>query len=269
MDCEQAITLISAEIDHEIQADERDRLTAHLRDCSNCAATAEAFRLQHADLRRTFAERRSAAARTGGRVIAELPAESSETHTSLLDVAATPELRRLRRRFGWAMTTAAAVAGIAIGWHANRQRIGTPSDANRLHAGASADAGTDFLTARRQRPAPKTTPLQVGETLRTDAGQTRRVRTPDGSIVYVNQNSAVTLEADRRVKVTGGEVFVEVLPQLEAKPFVVQTPQREITALGTKFDVRADAEGTGVLVTQGKVAVSGLSQPVPAGQHLD
>src|SRR5206468_11216030 len=146
MDCEQAITLISAEIDHEIQADDRDGLTAHLQDCSNCAATAEAFRLQHADLRRTFAERRSAAAGTSERVIAELPREA---HALPAHLAPTPELRRVRRRFGWAMTAAAAVAGIAIGWHASRQRLGMPSDANRLRDGTSTDSGRDFLTARR------------------------------------------------------------------------------------------------------------------------
>src|SRR5206468_8072292 len=103
MDCEQAITLISADIDREIQADDRDGLTAHLRDCSNCAATAEAFRLQHADLRRTFAERREAAAGTSERAIAMLPPESSETQTPPVHLAPTPELRRLRRRFGRAM----------------------------------------------------------------------------------------------------------------------------------------------------------------------
>src|SRR5262249_5065932 len=119
MDCEQAIALISADIDREIQADDRDGVAAHRLDCSHCAPTAEAFRLQDADLRRGFAERRSAAAGTSERVIAVLPAESTETHTPPLHLAPTPELRRLRRRFGWVMTAAAAVAGIDHGGDAS------------------------------------------------------------------------------------------------------------------------------------------------------
>src|SRR5205085_2716646 len=50
--------------------------------------------------------------------------------------------------------------------------------------------------------------------------------------------------------------------------FVVQAPRREVTALGTKFAVRVDPEGTGVLVTQGEVQVGGLGGVLSAGQQL-
>ena len=58
------------------------------------------------------------------------------------------------------------------------------------------------------------------------------------------------------------------LAALRRAKFVVATPDRRITALGTKFNVRHDAAGTGVMVTQGKVAVSGLKLPLLAGQQL-
>ena len=56
-------------------------------------------------------------------------------------------------------------------------------------------------------------------------------------------------------------MFAEVVPaKTEADRFVVETPKRSVTALGTKFAVTANDAGTGVLVTQGKVEVSGLDQ---------
>src|SRR5262249_32567030 len=51
-------------------------------------------------------------------------------------------------------------------------------------------------------------------------------------------------------------------------PFVVQTPKREVTAVGTKFRVRADETKTGVLVTQGYVLASGHDGLIPAGSEL-
>ena len=49
---------------------------------------------------------------------------------------------------------------------------------------------------------------------------------------------------------------------------LVTTPDRQITALGTKFNVRLTGEGTSVAVTQGKVRVSGTQLPIYAGQQL-
>src|SRR5262249_42165923 len=46
------------------------------------------------------------------------------------------------------------------------------------------------------------------------------------------------------------------------------TPGREVMALGTKFRVTADKGGTGVVVTQGKVRLSGLNDVVQAGQQV-
>jgi len=40
MSCEEAINLISARIDHELSADDRLRLEAHLAECADCRATA-------------------------------------------------------------------------------------------------------------------------------------------------------------------------------------------------------------------------------------
>src|SRR5262249_17365274 len=71
--------------------------------------------------------------------------------------------------------------------------------------------------------------------------------------------------APRRLSLSAGEVFVEVAP---GDAFVIATPKREVTAAGTRFAVRADAKGTGIVVARGKVKVSGLDTPLVAGQQL-
>src|SRR5262249_34938759 len=81
------------------------------------------------------------------------------------------------------------------------------------------------------------------------------------SILYVNQNTTVRLEADRQAKLTAGEVFVEVSPRApdtEGSTFQVTTPDtRHVTALGTKFGVQYIDAKLGVAVTQGQVEVGG------------
>src|SRR5262245_55434859 len=85
------------------------------------------------------------------------------------------------------------------------------------------------------------------------------------SILYVNQQTTIKVNAPRRLTLSGGEVFVETAP---GEPFVVATPKREVTATGTRFAVSTDAKGTGVLVARGKVKVSGLDAPLQSGEQL-
>src|SRR5438105_1270953 len=134
MDCEQALALISAQIDREIEPADRARLEQHLAECPACRATADAFALQDEELRHTFVPRREAAVAT-----------------------------------------------------------------------------------------------------------------------------AVRIDADRRATLDRGTVFLEVAPQAPeagGTTFVVRTPDREVKAHGTRFEVRAGGPGTGVVVTQGRVGVT-------------
>ncbi len=132
------------------------------------------------------------------------------------------------------------------------------------------------LTARARQEALPPMLLGVGESLSTGIGERGRVELADGSIVYLNESTSITLTERRRLSLESGEVFVEVQPVRvedddepnELERFVVVTPDREVTALGTKFDARVSKEGTSVFVTQGKVAVTGLDLPLLAGQQL-
>ena len=135
------------------------------------------------------------------------------------------------------------------------------------------------LTARPRAAAPPVPKLAIGESLRTGAAEQRRVELPDGSILYLNRDTAVTLKSPRRVVLERGEAYVEVAPRYNSPDpengehrgdvrFVVLTPNRELTALGTRFNVRTDRQTTAVAVVQGQVQVSGLDRPLDAGQQL-
>ncbi len=127
------------------------------------------------------------------------------------------------------------------------------------------------ILSPRQRPVG--TPAEmtaVGERLETARGQRRRVQLPDQSVLYLNENTSVTIDNDRQVRVEAGEVFVEVAPPASdgRDPFVVLTPQRSVTAQGTRFAVTVDREGTAVAVTQGEVKISGVERLLRAGQQI-
>jgi hypothetical protein len=138
--------------------------------------------------------------------------------------------------------------------------------------GAAAQHAPAVLTPRERPAAPPPAKLAVGESLRTDPGVRKRVVLPDGSVLYLNQKTEIKLDAERRITLSSGEVFVEVAPRSadEGDParFVVRTPEREVVALGTRFEVTASDKGTGVRVTQGKVRVSGLDGVLNAGEEI-
>lgn len=151
------------------------------------------------------------------------------------------------------------------------------------------------MTAKPKSKTPPAAKVAVGDDIFTSELERRRVVLPDGSVLYVNSNTHVKIVSERRVEVTKGEVFVEVVPTFEphsagqrgavdaadskkGKPlpaasavplrFEVVTPTRTITALGTKFAVSVDDTETDVFVTQGKVRVSGVEEFVAAGRQL-
>ena len=113
--------------------------------------------------------------------------------------------------------------------------------------------------------------VAVGQQIETAARERRRVTLPDGSVLYVNERTRVTVATPRRLEVEQGEVFVEVVPQFDEQQqkerFQVKTPTRTITALGTRFGVDTASEAS-VMVTQGRVEVSGVEGVLESGQAL-
>jgi ferric-dicitrate binding protein FerR (iron transport regulator) len=191
--------------------------------------------------------------------------------------------RKLRRRLGWAMAAAACVAILALMLYAeSRQRgpfesLRTAPDNPRFAGPVTHVQGqAGFGLTPRPRPAEAASkPVAVGTTITTKAGERRRVTLDDGTILYVNQSSEATVTASRRLLLGRGEVYLEVAARAQSDKsgsdsatFIVSTPSGEVSAFGTHFAVKAVPAGTGVVVTQGKVKVTGVDKVVAAGQEL-
>ncbi len=268
MNCEQALSLISAQIDREISAEERQALEEHLHECPQCRVTLEAFLHQDHELRQTFEPRREAVRDTVSAVAAQLP--SGQPADSWSNRYTAPILL--------VGSLAATIAFItALAWYPQSALPPARPDAGdvlvdskeRLEELSVQSAIPGLLTPRPRPVAARTPePLKVGEELKTKAGQRRRVVLPDSSVLFVNQKTSLKVDGERSVSLDAGCVYLEVAPKTEKETFVVKTPSREVKALGTRFSVECERDGTAVLVTQGKVQVSGLNEPLLAGQCL-
>jgi ferric-dicitrate binding protein FerR (iron transport regulator) len=190
--------------------------------------------------------------------------------------AEEPRLRLFRRRLAWATSLAASVMVGLIIWYAcsrpDADKIANPYDDIRAALASLRDDLSFGLRPRPLPPAAEVKPLAVGASLTTGPAERRRVPLADGSILYVNHDTQLQQTAARRIELTRGEVYLEVGPRPAGESgatFVVKTPAREVTALGTRFGVQTAAAGAGVIVTQGTVKVGGVNEPVSAGQQVD
>src|SRR5439155_6407468 len=88
--------------------------------------------------------------------------------------------------------------------------------------------------------------------------------------IYIKQKTSLKVDAERRITLSSGEVYAEIAPRSEpdGTPFVIKTAARDVAALGTRLDLRAEPAGTGVTVTQGQVKVSGVDGLLRAGQQV-
>jgi transmembrane sensor len=92
---------------------------------------------------------------------------------------------------------------------------------------------------------------------RTTHGEQRIVQLPDGSMMHINTDSAVTVrytQSERLASIDQGEAFFEVKPQ-PTRPFRVVADSLSAVAVGTQFDVYRHGAVTAVTVVVGHVAV--------------
>lgn len=91
----------------------------------------------------------------------------------------------------------------------------------------------------------------------TTRSQRSTVTLPDGTLVSMNIDTQLVSDfsADkRRVLLSRGQAFFEVAKDAR-RPFTVAVADRNIRALGTKFDVRLDDARVEVVLLEGKVRV--------------
>ena len=98
-----------------------------------------------------------------------------------------------------------------------------------------------------------------------ERGQKSSVTLPDGSRVWINSASTISYTSnynikERRVRLSG-EAYFEVASNADL-PFVVQTTDVSVTALGTVFNVKAYEDDSYVLTT----LIEGRVETVAGGQ---
>lgn len=126
-------------------------------------------------------------------------------------------------------------------------------------------SGTGLLVQR-------VTPLNtITSDLRTATGQRKHLRLADGSQIWLNARSAADVDFDavtRRIHLRGGEIVVDVARDTQ-RPFIVQSEQGSMRALGTKFLVRQEEGRTVLAVLHSSVridAIGGASRTLIAGE---
>ena len=93
--------------------------------------------------------------------------------------------------------------------------------------------------------------------LRTATGEQRTIRLSDNTLIRLNTHTALDVRFDdtqRRIVLQEGEIFVETGSHSDARPFIVETPEGQMRALGTQFLVKRQADGTLLSVLQSAVA---------------
>ncbi|MDQ7970048.1 MAG: FecR domain-containing protein [Oxalicibacterium faecigallinarum] len=118
--------------------------------------------------------------------------------------------------------------------------------------------------------------------VKTAKGEIRHMTLGDGSKIVLNTDTAIDIAFDehtRLIKLHSGEIHIEtaVDPAHLPRPFVVQSENGRVRAIGTRFTVRHDAalleSRTHVAVTQGKVEIRALNNYtaylLDAGQKTD
>jgi transmembrane sensor len=102
-----------------------------------------------------------------------------------------------------------------------------------------------------------------GETLATRVGEQRLVVLEDGSRVRLDTDTRLSARMDgqqRRVRLLKGQAFFEVAHDA-SRPFLVDAAGTQVRAIGTRFDVRRDADHVRVTLVQGVVDVRQPSEP--------
>ncbi|VVM39872.1 Protein FecR [Pseudomonas fluorescens] len=84
---------------------------------------------------------------------------------------------------------------------------------------------------------------------RTGVGERREMTLSDGSHLQLNSHSALDVKFDgqqRVIELLAGELWVDVAKDAK-RPFVVRTDQGTATALGTRYLVKREADGSTVI----------------------
>ena len=104
----------------------------------------------------------------------------------------------------------------------------------------------------------------VGADHHTGRDERREIALPDGGLLMLGSATAVNVRYDARLRLVvlrAGEIFIATAPDHASssagapRPFVVQTADGSLRALGTRFGVRRSDDATRVAVQEGAVEI--------------
>ncbi|WP_422419565.1 FecR domain-containing protein [Pseudomonas sp. GZD-222] len=112
--------------------------------------------------------------------------------------------------------------------------------------------------------------------VQSGVGEQRRLTLDDGTQLALNTNSAVNIRYNlqvRNIELVQGEIAVHSAADSLLRPLLVHTASGSVQALGTRFVVREEEQGTAVTVQEHAVAVRPLLAPdqptrIEAGQRV-
>ncbi|HEV2363492.1 MAG TPA: FecR domain-containing protein [Caulobacteraceae bacterium] len=96
----------------------------------------------------------------------------------------------------------------------------------------------------------------------TRAGEQKRLRLADGSIVILNTDTVLRVRlnnTERRLFLDSGQAFFDVAKE-RRRPFRVFVGRDEVRAVGTAFDVRRTGDTARVTLEEGRVAIYRLGR---------
>lgn len=162
---------------------------------------------------------------------------------SALEVGATPPAR-YRLVAGAAIAASVAATLAFVGLERMNSLPGKP------HVATTSTAASATAAHAGRAPA------KLAE-YRTGVGQRRTVTLVDGSVVTMNTQTKLTVwfSAHRRIiRLSRGQALFEVTHN-PSRPFSVEAADRQVTALGTVFEVRLDPGRVKVVLIRGRVVV--------------
>jgi transmembrane sensor len=112
------------------------------------------------------------------------------------------------------------------------------------------------------------TPASI-QTYTTGLGEMKSIALADHSTVWLNTDSRLSVALSpfgRRLKLERGEGEFKVAHEAW-RPFIVSTSNASVRATGTDFSVRAEADGSRIVLVQGRVKVSRSDDGETADLH--
>lgn len=105
----------------------------------------------------------------------------------------------------------------------------------------------------------KTNPIVQQITVSTKGGESKKILLPDGTRIWINENSVLSYPKEftdsvRTVQLTG-EAFLEVTHNPQ-QPFIIKGTELETRVLGTSFNLKLRDNDNSVMVVTGKVRFS-------------